>query len=219
MGMEAAQAMSALGPTAACLVLGLFPPAGAGHGSLFCCQKWAWRLLRPCQRSVPQPLVLFLGFSRRQALVIVARFLLKIRHGGCSGHVSARFQSRFSCIGVYVFLPIGAVHGTELIPKRSGRILLRATERHDTGALAVPRDNSILLALVIVRQSLCRAVNRGWGWTAGCRSPYQPLRHFQRCATSTPAFILSHNDTLLIGFWSVFCLSFFVFNLSPWQKT
>jgi len=35
MGTEAAQAMSALGPTAACLVLGLFPPAGAGHGSLF----------------------------------------------------------------------------------------------------------------------------------------------------------------------------------------
>ena len=35
MGMEAAQAMSALGPTAACLVLGLFPPAGAGHGSPF----------------------------------------------------------------------------------------------------------------------------------------------------------------------------------------
>ena len=77
MGMEAAQAMSALGPTAACLVLGLFLPAGAGHGSLFCCQKWVWRLLRPCQRSVPQPLVLFWGFSRRQALVMVAYFAVK----------------------------------------------------------------------------------------------------------------------------------------------
>jgi len=101
---------------------------------------------------------------------MVGSFALNSGHGGCSGHVSARSQSRFSCVGVYVWLPIGAVHGTEHIPKHTGRILLRATERHDTGALAVPRDDSILLALVIVRQSLCREVNRGWGWTARCRS-------------------------------------------------
>jgi len=100
-GMVAAQAMSALGPTAACLVLGLFPPAGAGHGSLFCCQIWAWRLLRPCQRSVPQPLVMFRGISRRQALVMVACFAVRNGHGGCSGHVSARFHSRLSCFGAF----------------------------------------------------------------------------------------------------------------------
>jgi len=101
MGMEDAQAMSSLGPTAASLVLGLFPPAGAGHGSLFCCQKWVWRLLRPCQRSVPQPLLLFWGFSRRQALVMVAYFAVKNGHGGCSGYVSARSHSRWSCFGAF----------------------------------------------------------------------------------------------------------------------
>jgi len=67
----------------------------------FCCQKWAWRLLRPCQRSVPQPLVLFWGFSRRQALVMVACFAVRNGHGGCSGHVSARFHSLLSCFGAF----------------------------------------------------------------------------------------------------------------------
>jgi len=101
MGMEAAQAMSALGPTAACLVLGLFAPAGAGHGSLFLLSEMGMEAAQAMSALGPTAACRVLGLPRRQALVMVACFAVKNGHGGCSGHVSARFHSRLSCFGAF----------------------------------------------------------------------------------------------------------------------
>jgi len=136
--MKATQATAALVPPAAGFVWGLFPPAGAVYGSLLCPKTSAWRLLRPQRRSSPRPLVLFWGFSRRQALSMVACCARKNRHGGCSGNVRDRLYRRWSFWEVYVCPPAGAHHGSLHIQKSIGNILLRSTERRDPGALAVP---------------------------------------------------------------------------------
>jgi len=65
-GMEPTQATAALDPQAARLVLGLFPPVGAVHGSLLCPKKSAWTMLRQRERSFVQALV-FLGGARLPA--------------------------------------------------------------------------------------------------------------------------------------------------------
>jgi len=61
MGMEAAQAMSALGSTAACLVWGLFPPAGAGHGSLFLLSEMGMEAAQVLSAHGPTAACLVLG--------------------------------------------------------------------------------------------------------------------------------------------------------------
>jgi len=90
-----------LSPCHAGRALGGSLPAVDCHGILFCSQKWAWRLLRPCHHSVPQPLAVLWEDPCRQAIVMVSCFAVKNGHGGCSGHVIARSHSRFSCFGAF----------------------------------------------------------------------------------------------------------------------
>jgi len=67
--MEGAQSRSAGYFAVFGRVLGHLPPAGAGHASLDCSQKLAWRALRVGQLVSSLSLVVSWGISRRQVVV------------------------------------------------------------------------------------------------------------------------------------------------------
>jgi len=75
--MEGAQSRSAGFFAVFGRVLGHLPPAGAGHASLDCSQKLAWRALRAGQLVASLSLVVSWGISRLHARVMLASTALK----------------------------------------------------------------------------------------------------------------------------------------------